>query len=303
MTGQQCDQDATVYDATGETIGTLPAHDAQDGYLMVRKGTVFPKDLYIPVTTVQSTDAAGNVYLSLHNDDLAEARDDSPPVGATASDAQTATVAETTTTRAPTTPARAPTGRRPAKPAARTDDIIAVPVYEEDLVVGTRQEETGRVHLHKEVVQEQETVLVTLRREEVTVERVPVMGQARQTDRTDAFRSQDIEAPVMGEEAVVGTQVRETEEVRLHKDVTQEQEQVTDTVRKERVVIAGVDSTGTTGAISRHARRDRKKRRDGSRATPSGPSGWTRARRWVGGVGACGACTPPLRRLKGDDDE
>lgn len=100
MTGQQCDQDATVYDATGETIGTLPAHDAQDGYLMVRKGTVFPKDLYIPVTTVQSTDAAGNVYLSLHNDDLAEARDDSPPVGATASDAQTATVAETTTTRA-----------------------------------------------------------------------------------------------------------------------------------------------------------------------------------------------------------
>jgi len=214
-------------------------------------------------------------------------------------------VAETTTTRAQTTPARAPTGRRPAKRAARTDDTIAVPVYEEDLVVGTRQEETGRVHLHlrKEVVQEQETVPVTLRREEVTVERVPVTGQARQTDRTDAFRSQDIEAPVMGEEAVVGTQVRETEEVRLHKDVTQEQAQVTDTVREERVVIKGVDSTGTTGAISRHARRDRKKRRDGSRVTPSGPSGWTRARRWVGGVGACGACTPPLRRLKGDDDE
>jgi uncharacterized protein (TIGR02271 family) len=96
-------------------------------------------------------------------------------------------------------------------------------------------------------VQEQETVLVTLRREEVTVERVPVMGQARQTDRTDAFRSQDIEAPVMGEEAVVGTQVRETEEVRLHKDVTQEREQVSDTVRKERVVVEGVDTTGTTG--------------------------------------------------------
>ena len=261
MTGQQCDQDATVYDATGETIGTLPAHDAQGGYLMVRKGTVFPKDLYIPVTTVQSTDAAANVYLSLHNDDLAEARDDSPLVGTAASeesDAQTATVAETTTTRAPTTPARAPTGRRPAKRAARTDDTMASPVYEEDLVVGTRQEETGRVHLRKEVMQEQETVPVTLRREEVTVERVPVMGQARQTDRTDAFRSQDIEAPVMGEEAVVGTQVRETEEVRLHKDVTQEQEQVTDTVQGARRHRGGGQHRHNGGHLTTRTTRPKK---------------------------------------------
>jgi len=35
--------------------------------------------------------------------------------------------------------------------------------------------------------------------------------------------------------------------VRLHKDVTQEREQVSDMVRKERVVVEGVDTTGTTG--------------------------------------------------------
>jgi len=37
----------------------------------------------------------------------------------------------------------------------------------------------GCVHLHKDVVQEQETVSVNLRHEEMTVERVPVTGQAR----------------------------------------------------------------------------------------------------------------------------
>jgi len=253
MTGQQFYQDATVYDTSGEKIGTMQAYDPDGGYIMVQKGVFFHKDLYIPVNAVQSTDAEGNVYLSLHKDDLADERYHTPPAGGAAGDdryAQTATVADTTTTttRARTTPPPAPRGRRQATPAARTDDTINIPVYEEELVVGKRQEEEGRVHLRKEVTAEQETVPVTLRREEVTVERVPVQGQAVDpTAARDAFQTEDIEVPVMGEEAVVGKQVRETEEVRLHKDVTQQQEQVTDTVRKERVVVEGVDNTGQTG--------------------------------------------------------
>jgi len=247
MTGQQFYQDVTVYDTGGEKIGTVQAYDPQGGYITVQKGTFFHKDLYIPVNAVQSTDAEGNVYLSLHKDDLADDRYDNPPTSGAASDdrdAQTATVTETATTRAQTTPR--PSGRQTGA-AAQTGDTIDVPVYEEELVVGTRQEQIGNVRVHKDVVQEQESVPVTLRHEEVTVERVPVTGQARQTDLTDAFRGQDIEVPVMGEEAVVGKQVRETEEVRLHKDVTQEREQVSDMVRKERVVVEGVDTTGTTG--------------------------------------------------------
>ena len=242
----------------------MQAYDPNGGYIMVQKGIFFHKDLYIPVNAVQSTDAEGNVYLSLHKDDLADERYHTPPAGGAAGDdryAQTATVAETTTTttRAQTTPPPAPT-RRQAKPTARTDDTINVPVYEEELVVGKRQEEEGRVRLHKEVVQEQESIPVTLRHEEVTVERVPVQGQAVDpTAARDAFRGQDIEVPVMGEEAVVGKQVRETEEVRLHKDVTQEQQQVTDTVRKERVVVEGVDNTSKTGGRSTSSTKGSKK--------------------------------------------
>ena len=114
------------------------------------------------------------------------------------------------------------------------------------MTVGKRQEQIGDVRLHKEVVTEQESIPVTLRREEVTVERVPFTGQASQADVKNAFKNEDIDVPVMGEEAIVGKRLHETEEVRLHKQATDEQRQVSDTVRKERVVVEGVDETGKT---------------------------------------------------------
>ena len=256
MTGQQFYQGATVNDVAGEKIGTVQAYDPEGGYITVQKGFLFHKDLYIPVSAVQSTDADGNVQLSLHKDDLADSRYDSPPRGGTGgvasegSYAQTATVAETTTTtmRAQAAPAPAPAPRQTQSTTqTRTDDTIAVPVFEEQLVVGKQQEETGRVHLHKDVVQEQATVGVTLRREEVTVERVALTGQMSEADLKNAFQDQDFEVKVMGEEAIVGKQAHVVEEVRLHKDATQEQQQVTGTVRKERVTVDEVDTNTTRG--------------------------------------------------------
>ncbi len=250
MTGQQFYEGATVTDMAGEKIGTLHAYDPQGGYITVQKGFLFHKDLYIPVSAVQNTDADGNVQLSLYKDDLQGDRYDNPPTGGTGgmvnddSYAQTETMTDTTTT---TTRARqtmpAP---RQAQATTRADDTINLPVYEEELTVGKRQEQIGDVRLHKEVVTEQESIPVTLRHEEVTVERVPFTGQANQADVKNAFQNQDIDVPVMGEEAVVGKQLHETEEVRLHKQATDEQRQVSDTVRKERVVVEGVDETGNT---------------------------------------------------------
>jgi len=215
----------------------------------VQKGFLFHKDLYIPVSAVQSTDADGNVQLRLHKDDLADSRYDSPPTGGMAREdsyAQTATVAETTTTttRAQAAPAPAPAPRQaPSTTQTKTDDTINVPVFEEQLVVGKQRQETGRVHLHKEVVTEQQSIPVTLRHEEVTVERGAFTGQASEVDLKNAFQDQDFEVKVMGEEAIVGKQAHVVEEVRLHKDETQEQQQVTGSVRKERVVVEDVDAT------------------------------------------------------------
>ena len=260
QTEQQFYQDAPVYDTSGEKVGALHAYDPEGGYITVQKGFLFHKDLYIPLTAVQGTDADGNIHLSLHKDDLADERYNDPPAAGMASSAagedsyaQRTTVADTTTTtrmQAAPAPRPAPAPRQ-APPVAPADDTIAVPVYEEQLTVGKRQEEVGQVHLHKEVVQERATANVSLRHEEVTVERVPFTGQASEADLQNAFQDQVIAIPVMGEEAVVGKQTHVVEEVRLHKDAVQEQQQVTGTVRKERVTVDEVDTTRDQGGTSR----------------------------------------------------
>jgi hypothetical protein len=172
MQGQQFVAGATVYDTTGAKVGTLRAYNPQGGYLLVEKGWLFPKDLYIPLAAVQGTEATGAVHLGLRKDDLRDDRYAIPPVGGP-------TVAggdsQSTTTHA-------------------DEESITVPVHEGDLVGGTQEEEQGRVRLHKEVVQEHETVSVSLEEEH------------------------DIEVPGMGEEAVVDKQTRATKEVRVRKE-------------------------------------------------------------------------------------
>jgi len=262
---QKLREGAAVMDATGETIGNAAGYDMQEGYLVVSGGTLFAESVRVPLSAIRDTGASG-LYLSGGKDKLL--REYGAASAASASGAASAA--------GPVTGAAAPTGAAgtlqpggvQAAPQASAVDAAAtggsadaageirVPVYEEDLVVGTRVEETGRVHLHKEVVQEQESIPVTVRHEEVTVERVPVTGPASAADLTDAFREETIEVPVMGEEAIVGKQAHVVEEVRLHKDVTQEQETVSDTVRKERVIVEGVaEGTTGTGTVRRDADR------------------------------------------------
>ena len=123
-----------------------------------------------------------------------------------------------------------------------TENDIRVPVVEEELVAGKRMQEEGRVHIRKDVVSEQQTVSVPVTREEVHIERMAVTG-AYDANTTDAFQERDIEVPLMGEEVVVGKRAHVVEEVRLRKDQVTENEQVSDTVRKERVVVEGAEET------------------------------------------------------------
>nr|MDQ2827779.1 PRC and DUF2382 domain-containing protein [Chloroflexota bacterium] len=225
----------TVYDAAGEKVGTVREYNTQSGYVDVEKGWLFHKDFYIPLNTVTRSDQDG-VYLNVYKDDLSGDMYSQPPVGGTTTGAydtmaQTGAYDTTAQTGAYDTTAQTAAYDTTARTTQQTGQTtntndIRVPVYEEELVVGKREQEEGRVHLHKEVTSEQETIPVTLRREEVTVERVPVDQNNMDPNAvTDAFKNADIDVPVMGEEAVVGKQVREVEEVRLHKNATTEQQQ------------------------------------------------------------------------------
>jgi uncharacterized protein (TIGR02271 family) len=201
----------TVYDVAGEKVGTVLEQSADGAYLMVEKGWLFTKDFYVPLSLVGQADADG-VYLTISKADLNDSRYEYPPTA----DSATSTVS---------------TG-----PATTTDAAdLRIPVREEELVAGTQQTEAGRVHIHKDVVADQQTLNVPVHRERVTVERVPLSDVPATS--ADAFVEQDIEVPVMGETVVTGKRVVGVEEVRVHKDVVTEQEQVTDTVRKEEVSV------------------------------------------------------------------
>ncbi len=70
MPAQHLTAGAAVYDTAGATVGTLYRYDLRGGYLVARRGVLFPKDIYIPLHAFGGTDAHGNVRLDVRLGDL-----------------------------------------------------------------------------------------------------------------------------------------------------------------------------------------------------------------------------------------
>lgn len=127
----------------------------------------------------------------------------------------------------------------------------AIPVVEEQLVVGKREVNRGTVRVRSYVTERPVSESVQLREEHVEVERRPV-DRALSDVPADAFRERVVEVTETAEEAVVGKTARVVEEVVVRKGEDVRTETVTDTVRRTDVEIdrdAGV-TTGTTGYAS-----------------------------------------------------
>lgn len=116
--------------------------------------------------------------------------------------------------------------------ATRTDHDQSIPIVEETLRVGKREVGRGGVRVRSYVVEKPVTEQITLREENVSVERRPVTGG---TVDADAFRDRTIEVSATAEEAVVGKEARVVEEVVVRKDVDTRTETVSDTVRHTEV--------------------------------------------------------------------
>jgi uncharacterized protein (TIGR02271 family) len=162
--------------------------------------------------------------------DYSESRSDSglPEGGAgTSGTTETAGAGITDREDAPGT-----TGRDTSGPT--TDD--AMTRSEEELHVGTREREAGRARLRKYVVEDQVTQTVPVRREEVRVEREPITD-ANVGSATDgpAISEEEHEVVLHAEEPVAEKRVVPKERVRLDKDVETSEQQVSDTVRQERI--------------------------------------------------------------------
>lgn len=151
-------------------------------------------------------------------------------------------------------PGTEPTGGMP-----RSDDGAMTRSEERLHVAGTQRRVAGRVRLRKYVVTEEVTVTVPVRKEKVVLETVESVGEHASdagepvTDAEAAAFAEraDRGAPelVLHEEVpVVTTEVRAVERVRLAKETVTEQQQVSEEVRKERIIAEGdgVDGRDTS---------------------------------------------------------
>lgn len=117
-----------------------------------------------------------------------------------------------------------------------SSDSESINRVEEDLNVGKREVETGRVRLRSRIVETPVEEHVRLRQEHVNIERTPVDRRVS-SDDVDNFQERDIELTERAEVPVVNKEARVVEEIRLNKEVDEKDEVIRDTVRKTDVDI------------------------------------------------------------------
>ena len=127
-----------------------------------------------------------------------------------------------------------------------------IPVIEEELQVGKREETRRRVRIYPRIVDEPVNEQVSLRQEHVEVQRRAVDRPVEDRD-LQALKQGTVEMTETGEEAVVQKSARVVEEIVLSKGVTQENRTIHDTVRKTEVNVdegnkSGINRSAQTGS-------------------------------------------------------
>ena len=259
-----------VYGSDGDKVGDVS--DVGPNYVMVTKGFLFTKDIYIPTSAITGIEN-DRVYLNIAKDQIDSMGWDQAPTGDTGYDNAAYGTADTTTTDTASYTDEDSTTVTTQASTTDTTDYVAQPVqqvetqpvqqsttnvsdtddirvqrYEEELQAQKVAREAGEVRISKDVVEEQQTLEVPVTREEVHVESHVVDRAA--TDTSQAFQEGTISVPVREEDVEVSKTVRVAEELEIDKTTVQETERVTDTVRKERVnveEVGDVDVQGSTG--------------------------------------------------------
>ncbi len=252
-----------VVGADGGKVGKVVA--VHQNYVVVEKGFFFPTDYYIPTNAIADYDG-DTIHLNVTKDAALDQGWDQAPADDAAYTTTTTEAVGATTTYATdagvtdggaTTMGAAGTGlaadtdtyatgtQGQASTRVEGDEVLRVPVHEEELSAVTRERELGEVQISKDVVAEERTLEVPVVEERVRVQRVAVDRDVT-ADET-AFEEGTIAVPIRGEEVELQKRVRVAEEVEIAKEAVQRTEQVAGTVRREEVRVdeTGVESTGT----------------------------------------------------------
>ena len=183
-------------------------------YVLVTKGLIFVKDLYIPINAIEKVNATDNtVVLNVHKSGIDETAWSQAPAAGTF---------------------------RGDFPARSSEDDTVLTVKEERIRADKARKQTGEVAVGKRVVEQQADMEVPVTREEVEVTRRRV---DRPADANEVFAEDEatIRVPVTAEEVNVTKEPRVVEEIVVSKRPVTEKQRVSDTVRREEVI---VDETG-----------------------------------------------------------
>ncbi|WP_430246363.1 YsnF/AvaK domain-containing protein [Neorhizobium sp. DAR64861/K0K2] len=138
--------------------------------------------------------------------------------------------------------------------AIDADNEEVIPVIEEELRVGKRDVNNGRVRVRSYVTETPVSGSVSLRDENVEITRRTVDRPLNGNE--DAFVDRTIEAEEHREEAVISKEARVVEEISLKKTAQQRQETVSDSVRKTEVEVEDDRTGGVSNVGSGSIRRD-----------------------------------------------
>ena len=179
----------------------------------------------------------------------------------TAGTTDTVAFAGTAATANPATAPKAaqPTAVSTAAETLRDGNEEVIPVYEERATVAKRDVNHGRVRLRSYVVETPFAEQVSLRSEQVQVERRPVDRVVGATDAV--FQDRVIEVEEHAEEAIIAKEARVKEEISLRKTVENQAQTLTDTLRHTEVEVedtrgghavsgARAGAVGATGSIA-----------------------------------------------------
>jgi uncharacterized protein (TIGR02271 family) len=125
-----------------------------------------------------------------------------------------------------------------APATAQADEVVSVPLMEEQLEIRRRAIDQGEVAIHKKVETVTRTVDVPLRHEVIHVERV-ARADIKPDARYHAFEDQTFSVPLKGEEADVIKRAVYTGEVRLHKRAVEQTRHLSAQVRHEEIDLTG----------------------------------------------------------------
>lgn len=123
----------------------------------------------------------------------------------------------------------------PATAATASGEQV-IPLVEEQLSIGKREVERGRVRVRSYVVETPVEQQVSLREEHVQIDRRPV-ARSGPVDDPRAFQERALEVHETAEEAVTSKTARVREEVVVRKDARTRVETVHDTVRRTEVEV------------------------------------------------------------------